>query len=45
MAGRKLKPSDVAILEDLLPLRGGFVGEEVVFIPEEVSSRTNRKIE
>jgi hypothetical protein len=29
---------DIAILKDLLPLRGGLVGEEVVFIPEGVSS-------
>jgi hypothetical protein len=28
----------IAILKDLLPLRGGFIGEEVVFIPERVSS-------
>jgi hypothetical protein len=28
----------VAILQDLLPLRGGLIGEEVVFIPEGVSS-------
>jgi hypothetical protein len=28
----------IAILKDLLPLRGGFIGEEVVFIPEGVSS-------
>jgi hypothetical protein len=28
----------VAILQDLFPLRGGFVGQEVVFIPEGVSS-------
>jgi hypothetical protein len=28
---------DVAILKDLFPLRGGFVGEEVMFIPEGVS--------
>jgi len=28
----------VAILQDLLPLRGGLVGQEVVFIPERISS-------
>jgi hypothetical protein len=28
----------IAILKDLLPLGGGFVGEEVVFIPEGVSA-------
>ncbi len=28
----------IAILEDLFPLRGGFVGQEMVFIPESVSS-------
>jgi hypothetical protein len=27
----------IAILKDLLPLRGGLIGEEVVFIPEGVS--------
>jgi hypothetical protein len=27
----------IAILKDLLPLRGGLVGQEVVFIPEGVS--------
>ena len=28
----------VAILQDLFPLRGGLAGQEVVFIPEGVSS-------
>jgi hypothetical protein len=28
---------DIAILEDLFPLRGGFIGHEVVLIPEGVS--------
>jgi len=28
----------VAVLEDLFPLRGGFIGQEVVLIPEGVSS-------
>lgn len=28
----------IAVLEDLFPLRGGFIGEEVVLIPEGVSS-------
>jgi hypothetical protein len=28
----------IAILQDLFPLRGGLIGEEVVFIPEGVSS-------
>ena len=28
----------IAVLEDLFPLRGGLIGEEVVFIPEGVSS-------
>jgi hypothetical protein len=37
--GRKgVNHLDVAILQDLLPLRGGLVGQEVVFIPEGVSS-------
>jgi hypothetical protein len=34
---------DVAILEDLFPLRGGFIGQEVVFIPEGVSSPDKSK--
>jgi len=29
---------DVAILKDLLPLRDGLISQEVVFIPERVSS-------
>jgi hypothetical protein len=28
----------VAVLQDLFPLRGGLIGQEVVFIPEGVSS-------
>ena len=28
----------IAVFEDLFPLRGGFIGEEVVLIPEGVSS-------
>jgi hypothetical protein len=28
----------IAILQDLFPLRGGLVGQEVVFIPEGISS-------
>jgi hypothetical protein len=37
--GRKgISDLHIAILQDLLPLRGGFIGEEVVFIPEGVSS-------
>jgi len=28
----------IAVLQDLLPLGGGFIGEKVVFIPEGVSS-------
>jgi hypothetical protein len=28
----------IAVFEDLFPLRGGFIGQEVVFIPEGVSS-------
>ena len=28
----------IAVLEDLFPLRGGLIGQEVVFIPEGVSS-------
>jgi hypothetical protein len=29
---------DIAILKDLFPLRGGLVGQEMVFIPEGISS-------
>jgi hypothetical protein len=37
--GRKgVNNLDIAILEDLFPLRGRLIGEEVVFIPEGVSS-------
>jgi hypothetical protein len=37
--GRKgVNDLDVAILQNLLPLRGGLIGQEVVFIPEGVSS-------
>jgi hypothetical protein len=37
--GRKgVNDLHIAILQNLLPLRGGFIGEEVVFIPERVSS-------
>ena len=42
--GRKgVNDLDVAILEDLFPLRGGLIGEEVVFIPEGVSSADKSK--
>ena len=34
---------DVAILQDLFPLRGGLIGQEVVFIPEGVSSPDKSK--
>jgi len=34
---------DVAILQDLFPLRGGLIGEEMVFIPEGVSSSDKSK--
>jgi hypothetical protein len=33
----------IAILKDLLPLRGGLIGEEMVFIPEGVSSADKSK--
>ena len=33
----------IAVLEDLFPLRGGFIGEEVVLIPEGVSSPDKSK--
>jgi hypothetical protein len=42
--GRKgVNNLDVAILQDLFPLRGGLIGEEVVFIPEGVSSPDKSK--
>ncbi len=42
--GRKgVNDVDVAILQDLFPLRGGLVGQEVVFIPEGVSSSDKSK--
>ena len=34
---------DVAILKDLLPLRGGLIGQKVVLIPEVVSSPDESK--
>ena len=37
--GRKgVNDLHISILQDLFPLRGGLIGEEVVFIPEGVSS-------
>ena len=37
--GRKgVNDLHIAILQDLFPLRGGLIGEEVMFIPEGVSS-------
>jgi hypothetical protein len=37
--GRKgVNDLDIAILKDLFPLRGGLVGQEMVFIPEGISS-------
>jgi hypothetical protein len=33
----------ITILEDLFPLRGGFIGEEVVFSPERVPSLDKAK--
>ena len=42
--GRKgVNDLDIAVLEDLFPLRGGLIGEEVVFIPERVSSPDETK--
>jgi len=38
LRGEGVDDLDIAVLEDLFPLRGGFIGEEVVFIPEGVSS-------
>jgi hypothetical protein len=34
---------DIAILKDLFPLRGGLISQEVVFIPEGVSSPDKSK--
>jgi hypothetical protein len=42
--GRKgVNDLHVAILQDLFPLRGGLVGQEVVFIPEGISSPDKSK--
>ena len=38
LRGEGMDDLHIAVLEDLLPLRGGLIGEEVVFIPEGVSS-------
>jgi len=38
LGGEGMDDLYVAVLEDLFPLRGGFIGEEVVLIPEGVSS-------
>ena len=35
---KRVNDLHVAILQDLFPLRGGLIGEKVVFIPEGVSS-------
>jgi len=34
---------DIAVLQDLFPLRDGLIGEEVVLIPEGVSSPDKSK--
>jgi hypothetical protein len=38
LRGKGIGDLHIAILKNLLPLGGGFIGEEVVFIPEGVSS-------
>ena len=38
LRGEGMDDLHIAVLGDLLPLRGGLIGEEVVFIPEGVSS-------
>jgi hypothetical protein len=37
LRGERMDDLHIAVLEDLLPLRGGLIGEEMVFIPEGVS--------
>jgi hypothetical protein len=42
--GRKgVNDLHIAILQNLLPLRGGFIGEEVMFVPEGISSPDKSK--
>jgi len=43
LRGKGVNDVHVAILQDLFPLRGGLVGQEVVFIPEGVSSPDKAK--
>jgi hypothetical protein len=38
LRGKGIGDLHITILKDLFPLRGGLIGEEVVFIPEGVSS-------
>ncbi len=38
LGGEGMDDLDIAVLEDLFPLRGGLIGQEVVLIPEGVSS-------
>jgi len=38
LGGKRVNDFYIAVLENLFPLRGGFIGEEVVLIPEGVSS-------
>jgi hypothetical protein len=38
LRGKGMDDLDIAVLENLFPLRGGFIGQEVVLIPEGVSS-------
>ena len=38
LRGEGMDDLDIAVSENLFPLRDGFVGQEVVFIPEGVSS-------
>jgi hypothetical protein len=38
LGGKGITDLDIAILQNLFPLRGGFVGEEMVFSPDRISS-------
>jgi hypothetical protein len=38
LRGKGMSDFHIAVLKDLLPLRGCLIGEEVVFIPEGISS-------
>jgi len=43
LGGERVNDLHIAILQDLFPLRGGLIGQEVVFLPEGVSSSDEAK--